>query len=128
MPNFNGWSVTNAENWCRENGLNSSISYYYYWQLGEGTVIDNTNVSESVNYGSTVIIRVSRGAKPLAEGDIVYYEGGTCWSNSYGGNSGYIRAGEYQLNYLVYGRPYSYHIGGKGWVQGPVYQRSGNEI
>ena len=128
VPNFNGWSVTNAENWCRENGLNSSVSYYYYWQLGEGTVIDNTNVSESVNYGSTVIIRVSRGAKPLAEGDIVYYEGGTCWSNSYGGNSGYIRAGEYQLNYLVYGRPYSYHIGGKGWVQGPVYQRSGNEI
>lgn len=126
IPNFSGNSASYATNWCNNNGIKYNLSYAYDYNVGSGNVRSNTYAGSTVNYGTTITIYVSNGAKPIAVGDTVYYVGGNWNSNSYGNGSwGWGGAGNYTVKYMASGRAYPYNLNGSGWVPASsVYQRT----
>lgn len=74
VPNFNGWSYSNARSWLQERGINVNLSHAYNYDYASGTVYSQS-ASGNMTYGSTVTLYYSDGAKPYAVGDYVVYAG-----------------------------------------------------
>lgn len=129
IPNFSGWHINDVRNWCNSNGIRYSESWAYDYGVGENYIRSNSHSGNTVDWGTTITLYVSRGAKPISSGDRVYVDANTrYWATSYGtGTTGVFTRGiEGTVMYNIYPeRKCPYNINGTGWVPASaVHQRT----
>ncbi|MBQ3864944.1 MAG: PASTA domain-containing protein, partial [Clostridia bacterium] len=128
VPGFS--TESEAKSWCNSRGITLNVSSRpYSWENPTvGTVLTNPNKGQTVYYGGTITITVSKGVKPIAKGDTVYVDPGTVyWSQSSGtGTSGKFTNGKTgTVKYLASGAKCPYNINGTGWCPAAnVHQRT----
>ena len=128
IPNFSSWNVGDAQNWCNDRGIQTSVSRAYDWQLSRDKVRSNSHSGETVDWGTRITLYVSDGAKPIVEGDTVYVDETVYTSDSYGGGNQVrlgARTGVVKMIAGVGARSNPYNIDWTGWVpESAVHQRT----
>ena len=102
VPNFSGWYIDSVRNWLSSNGLNYTESWRNNWERAWGLCNENSYAGATVEYGTTINVNYSNGAKALSVGDWVEFSGG----NTYGSVGGTARWREASWVYICDG-PYN---------------------
>ena len=126
IPNFSGWHINDVRNWCNSNGIRYSESWAYNWEVDRDRIRDNSHAGWTVDWGTTITLNVSSGAKPIALGDTVYADATYYYYTSFGGYPRvYLGARTGVVRYMNSGAPYPYNVDGTGWVAASaVHQRT----
>jgi uncharacterized repeat protein (TIGR02543 family) len=111
VPNFSGVHIDSARSTLTSRGLKYSESWAYDYNYGNGYIRSNNYAGSSVEYGTTVTLYVSNGAKPFAVGDRVYVSNGVLHTQSNGGSTGGTRNGDFYITIINSGAAYPYAIG-----------------
>lgn len=75
VGNYVGWSYASAKSDLESKGIKVNLSSAYNYDYSTNTVYAQS-ASGNMNYGSTVTLTYSKGAKPITAGDWVYFDGG----------------------------------------------------
>ena len=87
VGSYVGWSYASAKSDLESKGINVSLSSAYNYNYGTNIVYQQS-AAGNMNYGSTVTLYYSKGAKPFAKGDYVCYLGSTYLYSSVPNNGG----------------------------------------
>ena len=75
VGSYVGWSYASAKSDLQSKGINVSLASAYNYDVATNVVYAQS-AAGNMNYGSTVTLTYSKGTKPIAVGDWVYFDGG----------------------------------------------------